>query len=156
MKRLRKDLNYWTKERCSAEAKKYKTRTEFGLRSGSAYQAAYENSWLDEICGHMKEIRKKNGHWTKERCAAEAKKYKTKSDFFKSCQSAHSAAYSNGWLDEICSHMIVLRKHRSKSECRAEAIKYKTKKEFREKSPKEYASAKRYFWMNEICIHMKK
>lgn len=43
--------------------------------------------------------------WTKEVCAKEAKKYKTKSYFQKNCGSAYNSAHKNNWLDEICSHM---------------------------------------------------
>jgi len=43
--------------------------------------------------------------WSKEKCQEEALKYNTKSEF-KSKSLAYSPAWKNGWLDEICSHMI--------------------------------------------------
>jgi len=47
-----------------------------------------------------------NFFWTKERCAQEAKKYKVKSHFKAKSFSAFRSAKNNGWLDEICAHMI--------------------------------------------------
>ena len=38
----------WTKEACFEEAKKYKTRTEFAKRNGSAYRNACRFGWIDE------------------------------------------------------------------------------------------------------------
>lgn len=37
-------------------------------------------------------------HWTKGRCRAEAKKYKTLKDFFTYCNGAYRAARRNGWI----------------------------------------------------------
>ena len=34
--------------------KSYKTKSDFKNNSQSAYDAAYKNNWLDEICQHMK------------------------------------------------------------------------------------------------------
>lgn len=95
----------WTYERCADEAKKYKTRTEFQKGSSGAYNAAYKNKWLPDICGHMISSQKPHGYWSKERCAAEAKKYKYRGDFQKHSPSAYVIALRNGWLDEICKHM---------------------------------------------------
>ena len=39
---------YWNHERCYEEAKKYSSRGEFALGSGSAYNAAKRNGWLNE------------------------------------------------------------------------------------------------------------
>jgi len=47
----------WTKEKCQIEALKYNNRTIFSKKSGSAYNSARKNDWLEEICSHM--IKKK-------------------------------------------------------------------------------------------------
>jgi len=44
--------------------------------------------------------------WTKERCYKEALKYKTRTNFRKSSSSAYIRARKEGWLDEICEHMV--------------------------------------------------
>ena len=46
--------------------------------------------------------------WTKEICQQEALKYQTKRDFRMGNRNAYQHAYINGFLDEICSHMIML------------------------------------------------
>lgn len=54
MGRAIKPPGYWNKDRISKEAKKYNYRTEFMRSSGSAYNKALNEGWLDEICVHMK------------------------------------------------------------------------------------------------------
>lgn len=44
---------YWTKDNCRLEAKKYSSRSDFMRLSGSAYNVALKNEWVDEICAHM-------------------------------------------------------------------------------------------------------
>lgn len=71
---------FWIKSRCHEEALKYKSRNEFHINSSSAYNSAYKNDWLDEICSHMVSKYKK---WNnKEICRIEALKYKTRYDYF--------------------------------------------------------------------------
>ena len=50
----RKPSGYWIYERCKKEASKYQTRNEFRIKSGSAYDRALKNKWIDDICVHMK------------------------------------------------------------------------------------------------------
>ena len=38
---------------CEKEAKKYNKRYEYQKNSGSSYNSAFKNGWLDEICNHM-------------------------------------------------------------------------------------------------------
>ena len=53
---MRKNRNYWTKERCLENAKKYNGRAEFKRMSGGAYNSAKKNKWLDECCANMKYV----------------------------------------------------------------------------------------------------
>ena len=53
MTRKIKQSGHWTKENCASEAAKYLFRTQFMRKSGSAYNVALANGWLDEICSHM-------------------------------------------------------------------------------------------------------
>ncbi|SHH56421.1 GIY-YIG nuclease family protein [Ferrimonas marina] len=46
--------NYWTKERCWAEALQFQARKPFQVGSSSAYKAARLHGWLDDICSHMR------------------------------------------------------------------------------------------------------
>ena len=101
---------YWTKERCLEEAKKYKSRSEFGKNSGTAYTVAVRKKWLDEICSHMEEIKKPSGYWTKEKLWEETRRYDSRSLFRKNSSGAYYAASKRDLLDEICSHMTYLTK----------------------------------------------
>lgn len=53
MQRRRKERGYWNKARCAEEAKKYHFRSEFMRHSGSAYNSALKNGWIDDICQNM-------------------------------------------------------------------------------------------------------
>jgi hypothetical protein len=44
----------WTKEKCRDEALRYSSRNKFKNDSNGAYSSARKNSWLDEVCLHMK------------------------------------------------------------------------------------------------------
>ena len=104
----------------------------------------------------MQKTDRKPGYWTKNRCLEEALKYETRSVFKLNSSGAYNAAYKHGWLDEICSHMKILKTHYTKEECAIEALKYETKTEFMEKSPIYYSHAIRKGYLNEICRHMRK
>lgn len=49
----RKPVNYWTKENCIEEARKYKTVKEWLQNSRSSYTIAHKHGWLEECCAHM-------------------------------------------------------------------------------------------------------
>lgn len=53
MKNKRKPHNYWTVERVKREALKYKNRSDFRIKSASAYNKARKLEILDKICNHM-------------------------------------------------------------------------------------------------------
>ena len=91
---------YWTYETYYEEAKKYKTRKEFGDNASTAYNVARENGWLDDY-DWMHLIKKPHGYWDVfENVAEVAKKYRTRSDLHYSKDSgAFDAALRNGWLD---------------------------------------------------------
>lgn len=95
----------WTKKRLESEARKYTSLKEWRACNAGALEAARRQGILDEITGHMVAGRKKSGTWTKAACAAEAEKHSRKVDFMRSCGSAYTIAYRNGWLDDICGHM---------------------------------------------------
>lgn len=63
----------------------------------------FHNTYTDTFSG----CHRCRAVYSKEVCAKEALKYKTKSEFGKKSKGAYFAAMRNGWLDEICSHMQV-------------------------------------------------
>jgi len=107
MGRGRKFTKIYTKEECREIAADCKTMTEFRNKSYPAYYQTKLNNWFEEVCPHIKIwIKKPPGSWTKELAKEKAEKYVTRGDFYKNDCEAYAAAYRNGWLDEICSHMI--------------------------------------------------
>jgi len=147
----------WNKENCIKEALKYKTRNNFRVKSAGAYDAAHRYGWLNEITEHMLLYKKYNGYWTKENCGKEALKYKNRTDFSKKSSGAYDTAHRNNWLDDVCKHMINIKKpngYWTKERCFRESRKYNTRSEFQKKSRSAYMSAMKHKWLNEICAHM--
>jgi len=92
-------LNY-TKKICLEESLKYKTRNEFKTKNSSIYRFSLRNGILDEICSHMKNIKK--GYWNdKNNCLIEAKKYNKISEFKLKSSGAFDSCVRNGWLQEV-------------------------------------------------------
>jgi hypothetical protein len=149
----------WTKEICQEEALKYNNRSDFYKNSNGAYGAAHKQGWLEDICGHMEYLQKPKGYYTKELCREEALKYQTKSEFRNKAGSAANKAYEEGWYDEICSHMIEIKKPNGywndKERCQEEANKYQTRCEFQIKAAGAYDSVKDNGWLDDICGNMK-
>lgn len=95
--------------------------------------------------------------WTKETCEKEALKYETRSDFSKGSSGAYTIACREGWIDDICGHMVLGKApagHWTKENVIAEARKYKTLKEFRESSNGCFTVCYKKGWENEACDHM--
>ena len=106
MIKLKNPKGYWTPEALHAEALKYDTKVDFRKKSNPAFLTASRQGLLDQICSHMEAGKLPNGHWLiKENCATEALKYMNRRAFSLGNPSAYHGADSNGWLDEICSHM---------------------------------------------------
>lgn len=78
---------------------------DFRTNHPRAYAISHSHGWWPQISSHMTRSRPLNGYWSKERTADEAKRYSTRSDFIRRCPAAADAAYSNGWIDDVCAHM---------------------------------------------------
>ncbi|MTH94584.1 hypothetical protein, partial [Roseibium sp. RKSG952] len=85
----------WTNDKLRDEAAKYDTRTAFMEGSYGAYQSAKERGkgFFDDICGHMKLLRKR---WTDDELRNEAAKYGTRTTFEKGSLGAYKAALRRG------------------------------------------------------------
>lgn len=149
----RKPNGFWNiKENVFAEAKKYKTKRKFEKNCAGGYKVARKNGWFDEM-DWFEETCKPNGFWTKERVFAEAKKYKTRSEFRKYCIRAYDLAYKNKWFDEM-DWFISTQKSPGywniKENTFTEAKKYKTRNEFRKYSNGAYAASLKNDWIDEM------
>jgi hypothetical protein len=153
----------WTPETLLEEAKKYNSIKELKDRSLGTYKAAWKLNILDEVCAHMKRLRRT---WTDEELAIEAKKYLYKSHFEKESQSAYHTAHRRGLIDSICSHMqpMIVKKDNKKivkkrklwtlETAKQEAIKYKTRTELLKNALTCYRFAVKNNCLDEICSHM--
>lgn len=142
----------WTKEKCHQESLKYKKRTIFARESGSAYNSARNNGWLDEVCSHMDEVRKKpKGYWTKELCRIESLKYKSKKELYDKNPGAYMSMFNNDWLEELCPHMNTKKPNGywTEDRCREEAEKFNTKSQFQKNNGSAYRSALSKGWLDK-------
>lgn len=97
----------YTEDELKSIALQYKTRDEFSKKDGGAYLAAHRRGIIDDVCSHMEELHRPRGFYNKGYCHAVALQYKTKGEFRKKSNYAYNRALNEGWLDDICSHMVV-------------------------------------------------
>lgn len=106
---MRHGKNYWTYGRCKKESLKYKTRSEFVKNNKGAYERSRLNGWLDDVCSHMGSgsiSRKPSGYWTKDKCIDMALNCSSRKEFAEKYNSAYERSRFNGWLDDVCSHIV--------------------------------------------------
>jgi hypothetical protein len=142
----------WNEQACFNEAKKYKTRGEFSYGSASAYKKALETGWISEYTWLSSRQSVPAGYWDNyEHCYEEAKKYRNRRSFQKSCNGAYNKAFKNGWLDDYTwfEEMKKPNGFWNHDTCYKEAKKYKSKKEFRENANGAYQFAHNKGWLND-------
>ena len=141
-----------------AAAKKYKTRTEFQKGSQYDYEVARQNGVLDEVCAHMKSMKRgAKPYWNLKNVKAVAKKCKTRNQFSRNYTVAYQWACKNGVLDEVCAHMkYTVRIQWNLAKVKAEAKKYNTRTEFFKNSSSAYYWAKKNKHLDKVCTHMTK
>ena len=116
----------WTLEKCVEDAAQYSSRIEWRQNS-NGYDVSAKNGWLEECCGHMEFLTKPNGYWTLEQCREDAAQYSTRTEWKQNLGGGYSAANKNGWIEECCGHMEVLRKNWTLEECLEDAKNYETR-----------------------------
>ncbi len=142
----------WNKQTCFNEAKKYKTRGEFFNGSRGAYIKALKTGWIDEYTWLYSRQTKPAGYWDNyKHCYKEAKKYRNRRSFQKSCNGAYNKAFKNGWLDDYTwfEEKKKPNGYWDQETCYEEAKKYKSKKEFRENANGAYQLAYNKGWLND-------
>ena len=146
----KKPFNYWNRETCCAEAKKYNTRKEFQLYSGKAYQIARKNEWLGDYTW-LEKPAVHNNKWNYETCYNEASKYNSRTEFSQKSSGAYDAARRNGWLNEY-TFFGTKRKPKvywTRETCFEEAKKYKSKIELKENNSSAYRAALKNGWLKD-------
>lgn len=94
----------WTRATAHEEALKFGSRWEFQQMSPRAYAAAKRYGWLDDICTHMAREKREPGYWTKERCAAEVRKYANLEALRRQSPYVHKLIYRKRWSGELLGH----------------------------------------------------
>jgi len=90
---------------------------------------------------------------TKKLFKTEALKYQTRWEFQKSSRNVYMRAHSKGWLDELCVHMISVRKppgYWKYETCREEAQKYEGRTAFKRGNRMAYKVSLENKWMDEF------
>ena len=147
----RKPDGFWDKETLAKDALKYETRTEWSVKSVSAYHAALRRFTIDEFCNHMPKV----NSWDKEALAKDALKYETRVEWQVKSASAYGTASRRFALDEFCRHMPKVNSW-DKETLAKDALKYETRKEWQVKSAGAYSAASSRFTIDEFCNHMPK
>ena len=93
---------------------------------------------------------KPNGYWTRENCYSEAKKYSSRSEFKRGCQTAYYKALKYGWMDDYSWFIEPATKEKwNRQTCYEEAKKYKSRGEFSKGNPSAYNKAWKNHWLDD-------
>ena len=142
----------WNKKTCFTEAKRYKTRGEFYNGSRGAYIKALKTGWIDEYTWLRSRQTKPAGYWDNyEHCYEEAKKYRNRRSFQRSCNGAYHKAFKNGWLDDYTwfEEMKKPNGYWNQETCYEEAKKYSTRSDFQRQSRGAYLFALKAGWLDD-------
>jgi hypothetical protein len=140
----------WTKERCIEAAKKCKTRSEFQKKYRGAYSSSLKNDWHNEINLILKLNKGPKIKHTKELCKEKALSCRTRKEFKKNFIHEFSAAYKNGWLDDICKHMINGRIYWTEQKCYEASLNCKGRFDFRKKYKGAYEASLKNKWLDKF------
>ena len=97
---------YDDKEFVINELKKYKTFTDLRNKNFPLLNRIRKNGWEDELLCEINKTKVRLNDWDFENCSKVAKQYRSRSEFKLNNGAAFGSARKNGWLDDICSHML--------------------------------------------------
>ena len=93
--------------------------------------------------------------WTKEELLVDALKYNTRIEWKRESNSAWAAARKNGWLEEACAHMQVLRrKTMDTAALSTSAANHQTRGAWQKADPAAYGTALKRGVLDVVCAHM--
>ena len=141
---------YWNKERCIEAAKKCKTRSEFEKKYRGAYSSSLKNEWHDEINLILKSNKGPKIKHTKLLCTKKALLCNTRNEFKKYHIHEFTAAYKNGWLDDICKHMTNGRIYWTEQKCYEVSLNCKGRFDFRKKYKGAYEASLKNKWLSKF------
>ena len=141
----------WTKEKVFEEARNYKTKKEFFIGCGSAYNVARKNGWFSEMTW-FEDGYKKDRKWSNEKLFKEARKYQTITEFSKKNYGAYHNALKKGLIDKMD---WFKKQHKpngywTKERVFKKAKEYQTRCEFYKGCPRAYTIALKNGWLDEM------
>lgn len=147
---MRKPNGNWTFEDCLNEAKKYHSVKEFRELSHNAYTAAIKHKWIEQF-DFLHRTRQNNNFWDRKHCLEEARKYTSRGEFAKNCQSAYNSALKNNWLDDYTWFSPSASKKKWTYEtCKEESKKYTTRTEFHDGNSSAYKVSCLNKWIDDF------
>lgn len=156
--KARKPKNYWTKEQCIRQAKKFSNEVDFCKKYNHAYRKIVKRGWQKIAFKHMKKLTSQRNYWTKYRCHEAALKCSSRTKFQKRYRSAYEKARYKKWLNDICSHMQTKvtkpMGYWNKERVIKIAKKYNNRFAFGKNEPSAYAAARRNGWLDQASSHM--
>lgn len=98
-----KSSDYWTKERCILEAKKFKSKNEFRINASYPYKIMLKNAWAEEVCAHIPTIVYRK--W--EKLNANPKIWKRSQEFYEAwVQLEHCSGFKLSRHYQLKGHML--------------------------------------------------
>ena len=101
----------------------------------------------------------KNIKWTYDACREEALKYNTRSEYIKGNGGSYNASRKNGWLDDICKHMLLKKipdNYWNYDRCKEEFKKYDNCTELKNSNNSCKCYAVKKGWYKELSSHFVK
>lgn len=151
--------NYWTVEKCQAEALRFTSVSDWAANGRRSYHAACKLGCISLCAQHMSRKSHEAGYWSLERCLEEAMKYTTRYAWQKASPSSYNSAWMNGWREMCIMHMIEVKKPSffwNKKHCIEEARKHASSGEWQKASITSYGVACKNGWLAICTKHMRK
>jgi len=152
----KKPSRIWTREKVEKIISSCKTLKDFRINHPKAYNATMRYGWTDALEKLRRTVRPSN-YWTFEVVEEEASNYNTRTAFNRNSKVAYMAAWNNGWLDDVCAHMVSTNKptgYWTKKRVLEEAKRFSSRSEFQEKLAGACSAARREGYFEEACAHM--
>ncbi len=144
----------YNKEKCHECALQCLTISEFSKKFSGAYQNCLKYGWLDEVCSHIRRIKRRNGYWNDENVIEEAKKYTSLKEFRENSSGAYDYAHDKKELFNEIKELLKSEKkpngYWTYDHCYEEAKKYTTLIDFHDKSSSSYTYARNNKWLEKF------
>ncbi len=149
--RITKNTKF-TKKHVITVASKYKYLQDFKTQSNGEFQYAERYGFLDEL--NLE--RQYNTNRDFEQIKQVAQKYSNRWEFQQNQQADYHKAKNEGWLDEICSHMELLKTEYTFEMCKEIGSQYSGRTDWYDNHQNSYQVALRNNWVEKIFPEVKK